>query len=92
MRSKYQVCNKQIANVCHVCTCTYKTSLLHSSKILTIQQGDLTTSWLYTNSCKIILFQETFCQTDINLGSDWQVIHNKTNSAHSRGVIYVILY
>ncbi len=43
-------------------------------------------SWLYTNNCKIILFQETFCQTDITLGSDGQVVHNKTNSAHSRGV------
>ncbi len=42
--------------------------------------------WLKNNSCNIVFFQETFCQSNIELGNEWVVKHNKTNSPHSRGV------
>ncbi len=46
--------------------------------------------WLENNNCKICFFQETFCQTDIQIGTNWTIRHNKTDSAHSRGVAIAI--
>ncbi len=46
--------------------------------------------WLENNNCKICFFQETFCQTDTQCGPNWTIKHNKTNSAHSRGVAIAI--
>ncbi len=42
--------------------------------------------WLKNNNGKIAFLQETFCQTEIEMNSDWTVKHNVTNSSHSRGV------
>ncbi len=42
--------------------------------------------WLKNNNAKIVFMQETFIQKEINLGNEWTVKFNCTNSAHSRGV------
>ena len=46
--------------------------------------------WLKNNNAKIAFLQETFCQTEIEMNSDWTVKHNITNSAHSRGVAILL--
>ncbi len=44
--------------------------------------------WLETNNSKIVMLQETFCTKDFPKSNhpNWIIMHNFTNSTHSRGV------